>query len=107
MKNQIIRSYVPFLSDFITNNFNYENGSYIFNNLVFKKLQYEDKINSFLNELKSYYYKNKHYYLERDPITYNQFNTLLRQLCKNNDIQLQSKVKYNASKYDVEYYIKI
>lgn len=107
MKNQIIKCYVPFFEDFITENFIYENEVYLFNNLVFKKLKYENKIGDFLESLREYYYKNKHYYLNRNPITFNQFNTLLRQLCKNNDFELESKVKYNSSKYDVEYYIKL
>lgn len=107
MKNQIIKKYVDFLNEFIKENFILENDYYIFNNIVFKKLEYEDKIQDFLEKLKGYYFKNKHYYLERNPINYNQFNTIIRQLCKNNDIVFNSKIKYQNSKYSIEYYIYI
>ena len=107
MKNQIIKKYVDFLNEFIKENFILENDYYIFNNIVFKKLEYEDKIQDFLEKLKDYYFKNKHYYLERNPINYNQFNTIIRQLCKNNDIVFNSKIKYQNSKYSIEYYIYI
>ena len=107
MKNQIIKKYVDFFNDFIKDNFILENDYYIFNNIVFKKLEYENKVQDFLEKLKDYYFKNKHYYLERNPIKYNQFNTIIRQLCKNNDILFNTKIKYQSSKYTIEYYIHI
>ena len=105
MKNQIIKKYIDFFKDFVKENFMIENDYYIFNIIVFKQLEYENKIPSFLENLKEYYYKNKHYYLERDPITYNQFNTILRQICNNNEINFSNKIKYQSSKYSIEYYI--
>tara|TARA_Y100000816_G_C25918113_1_gene478804 strand:+ start:269 stop:595 length:327 start_codon:yes stop_codon:yes gene_type:complete len=107
MKNQIIKKNVDFFNEFIKENFILENDYYIFNNIVFKKLEYENKVQEFLEKLKDYYFKNKHYYLERNPIKYNQFNTIIRQLCKNNDILFNSKIKYQSSKYNIEYYIYI
>lgn len=107
MKNQIIKKKVDFFNDFIKENFVLENDYYIFNNIVFKKLEYENKLPEFLETLKDYYFKNKHYYLERYPINYNQFNTLVRQICKNNDIIFNTKIKYQSSKYTIEYYIYI
>ena len=107
MKNQIIKKYIDFFKDFVKENFMIENDYYIFNNIVFKQLEYENKIPEFLESLKEYYYKNKHYYLERNPITYNQFNTIIRQICKNNDINFTNKIKYQTSKYNIEYYIYI
>ena len=107
MKNQIIKKNVDFFNEFIKENFILENDYYIFNNIVFKKLEYENKVQEFLENLKDYYFKNKHYYLERNPIKYNQFNTIIRQLCKNNDILFNSKIKYQSSKYNIEYYIYI
>ena len=105
MKNQIIKKKVDYFELFIKENFTFEKDYYIFNHVVFKKLQYENKIYPFLEVLKDYYYKNKHYYIERNPITFNQFNTVLRQLCKVNEIEYTSKIKYNSSKYSIEYFI--
>ena len=62
-KNQVIKNYVDIFDNFVKLNFIYENNYYIFNNLVFKKLSYEGQIESFLDQLKGYYYKNKHFYI--------------------------------------------
>ena len=105
MKNQIIKKYIDFFNDFVKENFMIENDYYIFNKIVFKKLEYENKIYEFLEKLKDYYFKNKHYYLERNPISYNQFNTIIRQICNNNEINFSNKIKYQSSKYSIEYYI--
>jgi len=105
MKNQIIKKNVDCFESFVKENFTFEKNYYIFNHIVFKKLEYENKIYPFLEELKDYYYKNKHYYIERNPISFNQFNTVLRQICKVNEIEYTSKIKYNSSKYSIEYFI--
>ena len=107
MVNQIIRKYVDIFDDFIKDNFNYEQEQYIYNILIFKKLIYNEKIPLFLEKLEEYYYKNKHFYLLRKPITYNMFNTILRQIMKKNDIIYEKNIKYINSKYSVEYNIKL
>lgn len=105
MKNQIIKKPVEFFEEFVQENFIRENDYFIFNSIIFRKLVYEKKINDFLLKLKPYYFLNKHYYLEREPLLLNHFNTILRQICKNNDIKITHKVKYEQSKYTIEYYI--
>ena len=104
-KNQVIKKYVDIFNDFVKNNFVFEKNYYIFNNLIFKKIMYEKEGRDFLIELKRYYYKNKHFYIDRENITYNQFNTVLRQICKINNIDIEIKIKYENSKYSPEYHI--
>lgn len=106
-KNQVIKKYVDIFDDFVKTNFVRENNYYIFNYLNFKKIIYEKQIESFLTQLKDYYYKNKHFYIERPDITHNQFNTILRQICKKNNIHIEIKIKYENSKYSPEYHIYI
>ena len=105
MVQQIIQKYVCIFDSFVKDNFMNENGYYIYNIEVFKKLNFDNLLTDFLNELKEYYYKNKYYYLERTPISYNNFNTILRQIFKRNNINFEKKVKYMRSKYQVEYHI--
>lgn len=107
MVNQIIKKIVDIFDDFVKENFNYEQDQYIYNILIFKKLIYNEKIPLFLKNLEEYYYKNKHFYLNRRPISYNTFNTILRQIMKKNKIDYEKKVKYINSKYSVEYNIKL
>lgn len=104
-KNQVIKKYVDIFDDFVKSNLVHENNYYIFNYLTFKKIIYEGQIEPLLIQLKTYYYKNKHFYIERPDITYNQFNTILRQVCKKNNIHIEIKIKYENSKYSPEYHI--
>lgn len=104
-KNQVIKKHVDIFDEFVTSNFIHENNYYIFNYLTFKKIIYEGQIKLFLEQLKYYYYKNKHFYIERPDITHNQFNTILRQICKNNNIHIEIKIKYENSKYSPEYHL--
>lgn len=104
-KNQVIKKYVDIFDDFVKTNFVHENNYYIFNYLTFKKIIYEGQIESFLTQLKDYYYKNKYFYIERSHITHNQFNTILRQICKKNNIHIEIKIKYENSKYSPEYHL--
>jgi hypothetical protein len=105
MVNQIIQKEVDIFESFVKEHFIEEQDYYIYNNEVFKKLLFESIMTPFLESLKSYYFKNKYYYVERSPMTFNCFNTVLRQIFKRNQIHFTKKVKYVMSKYQVEYYI--
>jgi hypothetical protein len=104
-QNQIIHTYVDFLDEFIKDNFFLENGGYCYTTEVYKKLQYENKIQPFLKNLIDYYYPSKHHYLTKSPTTFNSFNTILRQVFRRNELNYQKNVKYKRSKYQVEYII--
>jgi hypothetical protein len=77
---------------------------YIFNNSSFKKGQYTNNIQMFINECIPYYHISKRKYLEK-KITQKSFVTILRQICNFNNIRYISKIIYNKSTYDVVYYI--
>lgn len=105
--NQIIQTNVSNFHHFVETYFAVENDTLIYNLEVFKKLMYEGKIPEFLEELKEFYYKNKHYYLSRSPITFNNFNTIMRQIMNKNEVPYEKKVKYTMSKYQIEYHIPL
>lgn len=107
MVNQIIQKKVEFFDSFMKDHFVKEQGYLIYNIEVYKKLSFETILYPFLESLKPYYFKNKYYYLERQPMTYNYFNTVLRQILKRNNIAYEKKVKYLMSKYQIEYHIQI
>ena len=77
---------------------------YIINKMVYKKGALNNDIETFLNECKSYYFLSKHKYLEQNN-HYNSFTTVLRQICNSNKITYTSQIKYDKSKYEIEYYI--
>ena len=77
---------------------------YVINNDAFKKMKFHNLYDSFVEKLKPFYKPSKQYYLTRPP-KYNYFITLLRHVCKANNIMYSSKIKYNKSKYEIIYYI--
>jgi hypothetical protein len=77
---------------------------YIFNMISYKKGIFTEKIMDFLNTCKPYYFTSKQKYLER-KMNYNNFMTIVRQICNLNNIFYSSKIKYNKSLYEIEYYI--
>ena len=107
MVNQIIKNKVDIIYDFIKEHFNYENDNYIYNIFIFKKLIYNNILNPFLKSLETYYYKSKYFYLNPHVITFNRFNTILRQIFKKNNLSYIKKIKYINSKYTIEYIISL
>lgn len=77
---------------------------YIFNIDSFKKGVYNAEIQKFIILCNPYYHISKRKYLER-KLTHNSFTTILRQICKFNNIKYTSEIKYDKSSYDIVYYI--
>lgn len=108
MVNQIFKKKIPLerISDFIKDVSIFEKGIYIFNKYCFKKSILNNKINDFLNSIKEYYHVSKKYYIERE-INYVRFATILRQICKQHNIYIFSKIKYHNSTYENIYFIDL
>jgi hypothetical protein len=77
---------------------------YVFDNNAFRKLVYHDYQTEFCEKLKEYYHLGKWFYLDR-KLSYNSFTTIIRQICKSNNIMFTSQIKYNESKYNINYFI--
>jgi len=106
MSFQIFKSLVPtnllfnLLNTICTQNDKY----YIIDYISYKKAEYLNKLSTFYDELLPYYYTSKQHYITRKS-TYNSFITILRQICKQNNLHYISKIKYANSKYEIIYYI--
>ena len=57
------------------------------------------------DNLKEKYKVSKKFYLEREN-NYNNLLTIIRHLCKKNNINYGSKIKYDKNNYKIIYYIK-
>ena len=77
---------------------------YIINNNVYKKGIFNETIVKFVEDCKPFYHLSKYKYLER-KLTYNNFTTILRQICNFNKITYTSQIKYDKSEYNIVYYI--
>jgi hypothetical protein len=77
---------------------------YIFDINSFKKGMFNNDIEAFVEKCKCYYHNSKIMYLTR-KMTYNNFITILRQICNFNNISYTSQLKYDKSSYNILYYI--
>ena len=90
--------------DFIDKYCDKNNKQYIFSKEAFKRIKKKKKVEDFCNDLKSFYFKSKHHYLEREK-NYKNFVTIIRQICKFHHIPFTSDIKYSKSKYEIKYFI--
>ena len=107
MPNQIFKTTIP--SDIIYNFLNKicfqkTETHIIINRSSFKKAELNNILHVFLDEIKPYYYKSKLYYIHR-KLDFYKFMTIIRQICKYNHIDMFSKIKYERSSYEFDYYI--
>jgi hypothetical protein len=77
---------------------------YVVNNNSYKKGIFNGNINTFITECTPYYHLSKLKYVEK-KLTYNSFVTIIRQICKSNNIMYTSQIKYDKSTYNIMYYI--
>jgi len=71
---------------------------------VYRKLTFHNLYQPFCDAILEYYHVSKRFYVTR-KLTYNSFTNLVRQLCKTNNIMYTSEIKYNESKYNINYFI--
>ena len=77
---------------------------YIFNKIAYKKAEFVGILQPFIETLIPYYHASKQFYLTRKQ-TYSYFATIIRQICKSNEIKYQSNITYTKSTYDIIYHI--
>lgn len=58
----------------------------------------------FVLELENYYHTSKCFYINR-KMTYNSYINIIRQICKTNRIHFEPQIKYNKSRYCIEFVI--
>lgn len=76
----------------------------VFSKASFKKIKLNNKAQPLFDILKNYYHASKLFYVERKPI-YKHFVTIIKHLCKINNIPYDSKILYYKSSYELTYNI--
>jgi hypothetical protein len=106
MVNQIFRKHVPkeFLFELLEKICIKTDKYYLIDMNAYRKLTFYNYHIDFCNELKDYYNLSKLFYLERKMV-YNSFTNIVRQICKLNNIMFTSQIKYNESKYNIDFFI--
>ena len=78
---------------------------YFINKELFKKsIMFSNNIKLFYDKIGPYYHDSKKHYID-DAFTYKKFLTVVRQICRNNNILFRSEIKYNNSTYQINYFI--
>ena len=77
---------------------------YIFNILAFRSLKYRNLYPAFANHILSYYRPHYQSFVTR-PLTYKSFVTILRHICKMNNIRFDCKDNYSSPGYNIDYYV--
>lgn len=106
MNSQIFKEEIPnkLLFDFLDKICLKTDKYYLIDYNAYKKMAFNDLYHGFCESLKEYYYLGKYFYLERE-MTYKCFTNIVRQICKHNNIMFTSKMKYNKSKYNIDFLI--
>ena len=83
-----------------------DKNEFLINYDTLKRAKYNDNelLDSFLSEIRPYYYISKRTYVD-EPVTYRRFLTIIRQICNYNNIPYRSGLKYEHSKQKVQYYV--
>jgi len=77
---------------------------YIIDFNAFRLLQYHNLFPAFANKILPAYKPSKQYYVTR-TLTYNSFITIVRHICRTNQILFEAKFNYQHSLYNIDYYI--
>tara|TARA_B100001063_G_C16760792_1_gene555824 strand:+ start:377 stop:706 length:330 start_codon:yes stop_codon:yes gene_type:complete len=107
MTNQIFKNIVPnsLIFNFLDKICLFKHTNhYIIDDSSYKKAIFLNILKSFCDNLKNYYHKSKHHYITRD-LNYSKLMTIIRQICKKNKIAITSQIKYDKSKYCINYFI--
>jgi hypothetical protein len=106
MKTQLFKIPIPVevLWDFLKKNGEEHETCYLFNKCLYKKAEFHELIAPFLLILEPYYYESKKHYVTR-KMDYGKFITVIRQLCNLHNVSYTTKLMYNNSTYEIEYYI--
>lgn len=77
---------------------------YLIDMNAYKKYIYNDIHTRFIETIRDYYHASKQFYVTR-KVTYNSFTNMIRQICKVNNVMFTSNIRYNESKYNINYLI--
>lgn len=78
---------------------------YLLNKVVYKKIKFHDNISKLTTYLKKKYYQSKVNKYITDNMSYKKFVTIFRQCCKYLKINIDSKIVYSNSTYEMTYYV--
>ena len=89
---------------FLIDLFAYKKATYFEDAIAGDGTPSQSLLQQFCEDLMPHYCKDKQFFLTR-KMSYNNLNTILRQICRHNSIECRSERKYDKSKTHIVYYI--
>ena len=77
---------------------------YLIDMNAYRKMLFHKYDLELCENIREYYHIGKQFYINR-KMSYKSFTNIVRQICKSNDISYKSNIKYNESKYNIDYMI--
>jgi len=71
---------------------------------AYRKMLFHNYHIDFFDTIREFYFLGKQFYIDRQ-ITYRSFTNVIRQICKHNSLIYTSQMKYNESKYNIDFFI--
>jgi len=104
--SQIFKTNIPksLLNGFLSQICSVKDNYYIFTYISYKKAKFKNIITGFIDKVSECYYNSKKFYVERE-MNYKNLMTVIRQICKNNSIDIHSETSYESSSYTMTYFI--
>jgi hypothetical protein len=81
--------------------------TFCFHLVTYQRAKYHNQIEPWLEKLRPYYLKAKQHYLDRKPMLYVNFATIVRQLCKSQGFTVTTSLDFDKSRYDIVYVIRM
>ena len=80
------------------------NNCYMLTIYSFQRGVHDGKIQKFISDCTPYYLENKQSYVTKE-LTYKSFLTVVRHICKTNNIKYDRHIQYQHSNYQIVYFI--
>ena len=100
VEKELLYNFLVEITDESTNN-----SFFLLSKTSYKRARFHKKILLFYEKILDNYYNCKKRYITRAK-NYKNFITVIRQICKSHCIPFISKIKYQKSTYEIQYFIK-
>jgi hypothetical protein len=106
MSRQLFRRQVPIhiLTDLLDKICLKTDKYYLIDETAFRIMVHKEYHTAFCEKMLEYYHASKAHYVNRE-FSYNSFVNIVRQICKSNSILYASQMKYEKSKYNIDYLV--
>lgn len=94
------------LFDYLYKTCQIPNKYFVYDLISYKRGEFNGDNQLFCDNIRQYYHESKCFYIDR-KLSYSNMCTIIRQICKPNNILYTTTIIYSKSKYNINYFIYI